>query len=93
MAKALALHHDVLSGEAAARFRNEMGAALMLRQERLRRSRDSSRADPRVTSVENVPFKLGSAGTIADRAIPVMKVWIPGRPLQIGKCRLVGGLK
>jgi len=34
-------HHDVLRGNDAAIFRHDMGAALMLRLERLRRSRDA----------------------------------------------------
>jgi predicted GNAT superfamily acetyltransferase len=37
----LAQHQDVLTGNEAAIFRHDMGAALMLRLERLRRSRDA----------------------------------------------------
>jgi hypothetical protein len=39
----LAKHHDVLSGNDAATFRHDMGAALTLRLERLRRSLDAYR--------------------------------------------------
>jgi len=47
----LALHHDVLSGNEAAVFRHDMGGALTLRIERLRRSLDAYR-DARVACVE-----------------------------------------
>src|SRR6188474_1112284 len=47
----LANHHDVLSGNDAAVFRHDMGAALTLRLERLRRSLDAFR-DARVACVE-----------------------------------------
>src|SRR4030095_14801641 len=47
----LAEHHDVLSGNDAASFRNNMGAALTLRLERLKRSLDAFR-DARVACVE-----------------------------------------
>ena len=39
----LANHHDVLTGNDAAVFRHDMGAALTLRLERLRRSLDAFR--------------------------------------------------
>jgi len=39
----LARHHDVLSGNDAVVFRHDMGAALALRLERLRRSLDAYR--------------------------------------------------
>lgn len=41
MMEKLAHHHDVLTGNEAAIFRHDMGAALMLRLERLRRSLDA----------------------------------------------------
>jgi predicted GNAT superfamily acetyltransferase len=41
MMEKLAHHHDVLTGVDAATFRHDIGAALMLRLERLRRSRDA----------------------------------------------------
>src|SRR5258706_9937922 len=41
MMEKIAHHHDVLTGNEAAIFRHDMGAALMLRLERLRRSRDA----------------------------------------------------
>lgn len=41
MMEKIAHHHDVLTGNDAATFRHDMGAALMLRLERLRRSRDA----------------------------------------------------
>jgi len=44
-------HHDVLSGNEAAVFRHDMGAALTLRLERLRRSLDAFR-DAKVACVE-----------------------------------------
>jgi len=44
-------HHDVLSGNDAARFRHDMGAALTLRLERLRRSMDAFR-DAKAACVE-----------------------------------------
>ena len=47
----LAHHHDVLSGNDAAVFRHDIGAALTLRLERLRRSLDAFR-DARVACVE-----------------------------------------
>lgn len=47
----IARHHDVLSGNDAAVFRNNMGAALTLRLERLKRSLDAFR-DARIACVE-----------------------------------------
>jgi len=47
----LANHHDVLSGNDVAVFRHDMGAALTLRLERLRRSLDAFR-DARAACVE-----------------------------------------
>ena len=47
----LSNHHDVLTGNDAAIFRHDMGAALTLRLERLRRSLDAFR-DARVACVE-----------------------------------------
>jgi len=47
----IARHHDVLSGNDAVVFRNNMGAALTLRLERLKRSLDAFR-DARVACVE-----------------------------------------
>jgi hypothetical protein len=47
----LANHHDILSGNDAAVFRHDMGAALMLRLERLHRSLDAYR-DARTTCAE-----------------------------------------
>jgi hypothetical protein len=47
----LANHHDVLTGNDAAVFRHDMGAALTLRLERLRRSLDAFR-DARTACVE-----------------------------------------
>jgi len=47
----IASHHDVLSGNDAVLFRNNMGAALTLRLERLKRSLDAFR-DARVACVE-----------------------------------------
>jgi hypothetical protein len=47
----IARHHDVLSGNDAMLFRNNMGAALTLRLERLKRSLDAFR-DARVACVE-----------------------------------------
>jgi predicted GNAT superfamily acetyltransferase len=47
----IAHHHDVLSGNDAAIFRHDMGAALTLRMERLRRSLDAFR-DARAACVE-----------------------------------------
>ena len=47
----LANHHDVLSGSETAVFRHDMGAALTLRLERLRRSLDAFR-DARAACVE-----------------------------------------
>src|SRR5688572_22042427 len=47
----LANHHDVLTGNDAVVFRHDMGAALTLRLERLRRSLDAFR-DARVACVE-----------------------------------------
>ena len=47
----LANHHDVLTGNDAAVFRHDMGAALTLRLERLRRSLDAFR-DARAACVE-----------------------------------------
>jgi hypothetical protein len=44
-------HHDVLTGNEAATFRHDMGAALMLRLERLRRSRDAY-IDARAACIE-----------------------------------------
>jgi hypothetical protein len=44
-------HHDVLSGNEAAVFRHDMGAALTLRLERLRRSLDAFR-DAKATCLE-----------------------------------------
>ncbi|HKB42868.1 MAG TPA: hypothetical protein VKC90_00700 [Chitinophagaceae bacterium] len=44
-------HHDVLTGNEAAIFRHDMGAALMLRLERLRRSRDAF-IDARAACIE-----------------------------------------
>jgi hypothetical protein len=41
MMEKIAHHHDVLTGNDAAIFRHDMGAGLMLRVERLRRSRDA----------------------------------------------------
>ena len=41
MMEKLAHHHDILTGNDAATFRHDMGAALMLRLERLRRSLDA----------------------------------------------------
>jgi len=41
MMEKIAHHHDVLTGNDAATFRHDIGAALMLRVERLRRSRDA----------------------------------------------------
>ena len=43
MMEKIAHHHDVLTGNAAAIFRHDMGTALMLRLERLRRSLDAFR--------------------------------------------------
>ena len=39
----IATHHDVLTGNEAIQFRNEMGAALNLRIERVKRSLDAFR--------------------------------------------------
>ena len=47
----IARHHDVLSGNDAVLFRNNMGAALTLRLERLKRSLDAFR-DARIVCVE-----------------------------------------
>ena len=47
----LAHHHDVLTGNEATIFRHDMGAALMLRLERLRRSRDAY-IDARAACIE-----------------------------------------
>ena len=47
----IANHHDVLSGNDAVLFRNNMGAALTLRLERLKRSLDAFR-DARIVCVE-----------------------------------------
>jgi len=47
----LAAHHDILKGDEAIGFRQEMGAALTLRLERLRRSLDAFR-DARQACVE-----------------------------------------
>jgi hypothetical protein len=47
----IASHHDVLSGNDAVIFRNNMGAALTLRLERLKRSLDAFR-DARIACVE-----------------------------------------
>jgi hypothetical protein len=47
----IARHHDVLSGNDAMVFRNNMGAALTLRLERLKRSLDAFR-DARIACVE-----------------------------------------
>lgn len=41
MMEKIAHHHDMLTGNEAAIFRHDMGTALMLRLERLRRSRDA----------------------------------------------------
>lgn len=49
--KKVASHHDVLSGNDAVVFRNNMGAALTLRLERLKRSLDAFR-DARIACVE-----------------------------------------
>lgn len=49
--KIVANHHDVLSGNDAAVFRHDMGAALTLRLERLRRSMDAYK-DARAACVE-----------------------------------------
>jgi hypothetical protein len=51
MMEKIAQHHDVLTGNDAMTFRHEMGAALMLRLERLRRSRDAY-INARVACVE-----------------------------------------
>lgn len=51
MMQKLADHHDVLSGKDAAVFRHDMGAALMLRLERLRRSLDAYK-DAKTACVE-----------------------------------------
>ena len=51
MIEKIAHHHDVLTGNEAATFRHDMGAALMLRLERLRRSRDAFK-DARVKCIE-----------------------------------------
>jgi len=47
----IAMHHDVLTGTGAIQFRNNMGAALTLRLERVKRSVDAFR-DARVACVE-----------------------------------------
>jgi hypothetical protein len=47
----IASHHDVLSGNDAVQFRNNIGAALALRLERVKRSIDAFR-DARVACVE-----------------------------------------
>src|SRR5678816_1068581 len=47
----IAQHHDVLSGNDAAVFRHDMGAALTLRLERVKRSLDAFK-DARVACVE-----------------------------------------
>ncbi|HSU29250.1 MAG TPA: hypothetical protein VLJ68_12775 [Chitinophagaceae bacterium] len=47
----MAAHHDVLSGAAAEQFRHDMGAALTLRLERLRRSLDAYRDARRACEV------------------------------------------
>ncbi len=47
----VAKHHDVLSGDDAVQFRNNMGAALALRLERVKRSIDAFK-DARVACVE-----------------------------------------
>jgi len=47
----IAMHHDVLTGTEAIQFRNNMGAALTLRLERVKRSVDAFR-DARVACVE-----------------------------------------
>jgi len=47
----IASHHDVRSGNDAVIFRNNMGAALTLRLERLKRSLDAFR-DARIACVE-----------------------------------------
>lgn len=49
--KMIATHHDVLSGNDAIAFRNNMGAALTLRLERLKRSLDAYR-DARMACVD-----------------------------------------
>jgi hypothetical protein len=51
MMEKIAHHHDVLTGNDAAIFRHDMGAALMLRVERLRRSRDAF-IDARAACIE-----------------------------------------
>jgi hypothetical protein len=51
MMEKIAHHHDVLTGNEAATFRHDMGAALMLRVERLRRSRDAF-IDARAACIE-----------------------------------------
>jgi len=51
MMEKIAHHHDVLTGNEAANFRHDMGAALMLRLERLRRSRDAY-IDARAACIE-----------------------------------------
>jgi hypothetical protein len=51
MVEKIARHHDVLTGNDAAIFRHDMGAALMLRLERLRRSRDAY-IDARAACIE-----------------------------------------
>jgi hypothetical protein len=47
----IASHHDILSGNDAVLFRDNMGAALTLRLERLKRSLDAFR-DARVACLE-----------------------------------------
>jgi hypothetical protein len=51
MVEKIAHHHDVLTGNDAAIFRHDIGAALMLRLERLRRSRDAF-IDARAACIE-----------------------------------------
>ena len=58
----IAYHHDVLSGNEAAVFRHDMGAALTLRLERLRRSLDAYR-DARAACVEMEQLITNKLGT------------------------------
>lgn len=51
MMEKIAHHHDVLTGNEAAIFRHDIGAALMLRVERVRRSRDAF-IDARASCIE-----------------------------------------
>ena len=62
----LANHHDVLTGNDAAVFRHDMGAALTLRLERLRRSLDAFR-DARVSLHRNGNLNRKTIGSALNK--------------------------